>query len=152
MGRGQQKELYRTVWVRVRVKVRDRRRDGEIRPASQGCGHKEVPGGLELPNPHFSLVPALFNLQGCPTPKAGPSDHAQQSHSCSWVCVLGVVLHGRFEASSFHVSITPTCPREATEKRYLSLLESYDFKEDSSFDLNVRQYSRVIMLCDPTQI
>lgn len=68
------------------------------------------------------------------------------------VCVLGVVLHGRFEASSFHVSITPTCPREATEKRYLSLLESYDFKEDSSFDLNVRQYSRVIMLCDPTQI
>ena len=25
---------------------------------------------------------------------------------------------------------------EATEKRYSSLLESYDFKEDSSFDLN----------------
>lgn len=79
------------VWVRVRVRVRvkarERRRDGEIRPASQGCGHKEVPSGPELPNPHFSLVPALFNLQGCPTPKAGPSDHTQQSHSCSWVCV-----------------------------------------------------------------
>ena len=77
MGGGQQKELYKMAWVRVRVKVRERQRDGELRPASQGCVHKEVPGGPELPNPHFSLVLALFNLHGCPTPKAGPWDHTQ---------------------------------------------------------------------------
>ena len=56
---------------------------------------------------------------------------------CVCVCVCrGVVLNGRFKASSFHIYITPTRHGEATEKRYLSLLESYDFKEDSSFDLN----------------
>lgn len=141
MGSGQQKELYKTAWVRVRVKVRERRRDGELRPASQGCGHKEVPGGPELPNPHFPLVPALFNLHGCPTPKAGPLDHAQQSHSCSWVCVcVGGGSQWKIRGFQFPRLHNPHTPRrghgEATEKRYSSLLESYDFKEDSSFDLN----------------
>ena len=82
MGRGQQKELYKTVWVRVRVRVkaRERRRDGEIRPASQGCGHKEVPGGPELPNPHFSLVPALFNSDSAPTPSPSTNPFSGISH------------------------------------------------------------------------